>query len=79
MIDSSRYTVKVWLTAISITPIILQVINYLSDGTRTSTFGEAIFIYCFITVISFFISVFTWLLFFACTSIAEDEFTTKAF
>lgn len=68
MIEASRYTVKVWLTSICISPVILQVINYLTGATNAgATFGGAVFMCCFVIVISFFISVFTWLLFFACT------------
>jgi hypothetical protein len=68
MIESSRYTVRVWFTSICISPIILQVIDYLTDAPHAAaSFGQAVFMWCFIIVFSLFISVFTWLLFFACT------------
>ncbi len=68
MITPFNYTLKVWLTSICISPLVLQVTDYLTNSANeASTFDQVVFMCCFIIVMSFFISVFTWLLFFVCT------------
>ena len=68
MIESARYTLKVWLTSICISPVILQVIYQINSSKNAgATFGQAMFMWCFITAISFCCSLLTWILFFTCT------------
>ena len=65
MIDSFRYTVKVWLTSICISPIILEVIDQITNSINAAaTFSQVVFKSCFLAVVSFFFSSITWMLFF---------------
>ncbi len=67
MTESFRYTVKIWLTSICISPIILEVIDQITNSINAAaTFSQCLFKMCFLTVLSFFFSSITWMLFFLC-------------
>ncbi|MDB5091529.1 MAG: hypothetical protein JWR09_5523 [Mucilaginibacter sp.] len=65
LLNSFKYSLNVWLTSVVLSPVLYLIIqNYRETAAHHATDGETvILIYTLVTIVGFFFSIVTWLIF----------------